>query len=56
MEHLSLAEIAIIKARIFRGDAYRIIASDFSINQVRLYDLKHGRIYRNICPAILTSP
>jgi hypothetical protein len=33
MKHLSKIEVAIIKARIFRGDKYSEIAADFRINQ-----------------------
>ena len=51
MKHLSNAEIAIIKARILRGDKYVDIASDYRINQGRIADLKFGRIFRAILPA-----
>jgi hypothetical protein len=44
MKHLSKAEIAVIKARILRGDLYVDIASDYRINQGRIADLKFGRI------------
>ena len=54
MEHLSKAEIAIIKARILRGDRYSDIASDFRINQGRIADLKFGRIFKDVQPADLT--
>lgn len=53
MNHLSLAEIAIIKGRIFRGDKYHEIASDYRINQGRLSDLKYGRIFPDVFPADL---
>src|ERR1700744_6243409 len=53
MKHLSKAEIAIIKARILRGDKYSEIASDYRINQGRISDLKFGRIYREIDAADL---
>jgi len=54
MKHLSLAEVAIIKARIYRGDKYHEIASDYRINQGRLSDLKYGRIYPEVRAAKLT--
>jgi hypothetical protein len=53
MKHLSRAEIAIIKARILRGDRYSDIASDYRINQGRIADLKFGRIFRDVQPADL---
>jgi hypothetical protein len=53
MKHLSKAEIAVIKARILRGDAYVEIASDYRINQGRIADLKFGRICKDIQPADL---
>lgn len=51
MKHLSITEIAIIKARILRGDKYHEIASDYRINQGRIADLKFGRIYKGVRPA-----
>ncbi|WP_146006660.1 hypothetical protein [Bradyrhizobium forestalis] len=54
MKHLSTAEIAVIKARILRGDRYSEIASDYRINQGRLADLKFGRIYASVEPADLS--
>ncbi|MEO0682201.1 MAG: hypothetical protein AAF192_17485 [Pseudomonadota bacterium] len=53
MKHLSDAEIAIVKARILRGDLYHEIASDYRVNQGRLSDLKHGRLRPDIAPARL---
>jgi hypothetical protein len=55
MKHLSKAEIAIIKARILRGDKYVEIASDYRINQGRIADLKFGRIHQDVEPADLTQ-
>ncbi|MBT3764934.1 MAG: hypothetical protein HOB79_11255 [Rhodospirillaceae bacterium] len=55
MKHLSLTEIAVIKARIVRGDKYHEIASDYRINQGRIADLKFGRIYREVNPANLET-
>jgi hypothetical protein len=54
MKHLSAIEIAVIKARIIRGDRYYEIAADYRINIGRLSDLKHGRIHLNVSPADLT--
>jgi hypothetical protein len=53
LKELSEAEIAVIKARIIRGDRYSDIASDYRINQGRLSDLKQGKIYGDIEPAKL---
>jgi len=53
MKHLSSIEIAVIKARILRGDRYHEIASDYRINQGRLSDLKYNRIHAEIHPAAL---
>ena len=53
MKHLSTAEIAVIKARILRGDKYQEIASDYRINQGWLSDLKFMLIFAEIVPAML---
>ena len=55
MKHLSRAEIAIVKARILRGDRYVDIASDYRLNQGRLADLKFGRIFSDVEPADLSD-
>jgi hypothetical protein len=55
MKHLSKAEIAIIKARILRGDLYSDIASDYRINQGRIADLKFGRIFPDVEPADISD-
>lgn len=55
MKHLSKAEIAIIKARILRGDKYVEIASDYRINQGRIADLKFRRIHEDVEPADLSK-
>ena len=54
MKHLSKAEIAVIKARIVRGDKYSEIAADYRINQGRIADIKFGRIHADVEPADLT--
>src|SRR5258705_151979 len=43
LRELSIAEIAVIKARILRGDKYADIASDFRLNQGRRGDRGWGR-------------
>ncbi|WP_424942474.1 hypothetical protein [Aliiroseovarius crassostreae] len=53
MKHLSDVEIAVIKARIQRGDRYHEIAADYRINIGRLSDLKYGRLRPDIQPARL---
>ena len=55
MKHLSKAEIAIIKARIARGDKYSEIAADYRINQGRIADLKFGRIHAEVEAADLSQ-
>jgi hypothetical protein len=55
MKHLSKIEIAVIKARILRGDRYVEIASDYRINQGRIADLKYGRIHADVKPADLSE-
>ncbi len=55
MKHLSRVEIAVIKARVLRGDKYAEIAADYRLNQGRLSDLKYGRIYADILPANLND-
>jgi hypothetical protein len=55
LRELSIAEIAVIKARILRGDKYADIASDFRLNQGRIADLKFGRTYRDVEPADLSK-
>lgn len=55
MKHLSKAEIAIVKARILRGDRYSDIAADYRLNQGRLADLKFGRICADVEPADLSD-
>jgi hypothetical protein len=55
MKNISRIEIAVIKARILRGDKYAEIASDYRINQGRIADLKFGRIYPEVEPADLSK-
>jgi hypothetical protein len=55
MKKLSKVEIAVIKARILRGDKYAEIAADYRINQGRIADLKFGRIHPDVAPADLSS-
>ena len=53
MNHLSNSKIAIVKARVTRGDRYADIATDYCINQGRIADIKYGRIGKAIAPAII---
>lgn len=55
MKKISTAEIAIIKARILRGDAYVEIASDYRINQGRIADLKFSRKHADVRPADISE-
>ncbi len=55
MKHLSKAEIAVIKARILRGDKYAEIAADYRVNQGRIADLKFNRIFANVAPADISD-
>jgi len=50
---LTVQEIALIKARIKRGDKYEEIAADYRLNQGRIADLKFGRRFPEIAPATL---
>jgi len=52
---LSDTDIAVIKARINRGEKYADIASDYRLNQGRIADLKFGRIRPEIEPAKLST-
>lgn len=53
MKHLSNVEIAVIKARILRGDKYSDIAADYRVNIGRLSELRHGKLRPEIKPADL---
>jgi hypothetical protein len=53
VSELSDNDIAVIKARIERGDKYSDIASDYRLNQGRIADIKFGRIRRDVKPAEL---
>jgi hypothetical protein len=55
MKHLSKIEIAVIKARIIRGDKYAEIAADYRLNQGRIADLKYGRLHADVNPADLSD-
>jgi hypothetical protein len=55
LKTLSRAEIAVIKARILRGDKYEEIASDYRLNQGRIADLKFGRVCSDVNPANLSE-
>lgn len=55
MKDLNTGDIAVIKARILRGDKYSEIASDYRINQGRIADLKFGRIFPEVQAADLTQ-
>jgi hypothetical protein len=55
MRELSENDIAVIKARINRGEKYSDIASDYRLNQGRIADLKFGRIRRDVAPAELAD-
>jgi hypothetical protein len=55
IKDLEPSDIAVIKARILRGDKYSEIASDYRINQGRIADLKFGRIFPEIQAADLTQ-
>lgn len=53
ISELSDEQIATIKGRIARGEAYAEIAADYRINQGRIADLKFGRIRSDIKAAKL---
>lgn len=50
---LSEQDVAVIKARVLRGDMYSEIASDYRLNQGRIADIKFGRFGAHIAPADL---
>ena len=56
LKELSEAEIAIIIARIIRGDKYSDITSDCLVNQGRISDLSFGCLYPSVAPAKLSKP
>lgn len=53
---LSEAEIAIIKARIIRGDKYSNIDFDCLVSQGRISDLEFWRLYPSVAPVKLNKP
>jgi hypothetical protein len=53
MKHQHDHDIAIIKARILRGDLYHDIAADYRINQGRLSDVKHGGLRKYVQLALI---
>ncbi len=52
---LSREDIAIVKARIIKGDKHQDIASDYRLNQGRITDIKYERTYPEIPPADLSE-
>lgn len=56
ISQLSDEDIAIIKARIDRGEKYSEIASDYRLNQGRIADLKFGRIRPDVTAANIEPP
>ena len=55
VKDLSDQDIAVIKARINRGEKYAEIASDYRLNQGRIADFKFGRIRPDVSPAKLPA-
>ena len=51
LRELTTSQVAVIKARINRGDKYSEIASDYRLNQGRIADIKFGRAYPEVKPA-----
>jgi hypothetical protein len=50
IHELSIADIAIIKARIQRGDNQHDIAADYGFNQGRVCEIKYGKWYPEVAP------
>ncbi|MDR3440592.1 hypothetical protein [Telmatospirillum sp.] len=48
---LSSDEVGLIKARIQRGDKQHRIAADYDLNQGRISEIKHGKLFPDIPPA-----
>ncbi|SOD98828.1 hypothetical protein [Caenispirillum bisanense] len=48
---LSAQDVAIIKARLKRGDYQHVIAADYGINQGRICEINRGKRFSSIKPA-----
>lgn len=48
---LRIEDVAIIKARLARGDFQHVIAADYELNQGRINEIAKGRRWPNIPPA-----
>ena len=53
LRELTIADVAVIKARIIRGEKYSEIAADYRLNQGRIADIKFGRAFSEVKPAEL---
>jgi hypothetical protein len=51
VSELSREDVAIIKARIVRGDKQHRIAADYDLNQGRISEIKHGKLFSEVPPA-----
>ncbi len=47
---LSLKDVAIIKARLAKGEFQHRIAADYDLNQGRICEIKNGQRWPNVKP------
>ncbi|AVT83363.1 hypothetical protein [Rhodopseudomonas palustris] len=52
LRELTTEQVAEIKARLKRGDKYSEIAADYRLNQGRIADIKFGRAFPEVAPAV----
>jgi len=53
---LRLEDVAVIKARLARGDFQHVIAADYDLNQGRINEIAKGRRWPNVPPAPTEGP
>lgn len=49
---LTAEQVAVIKARIIRGDYQHRIAADFDLNQGRISEIANGKRFADVPPAM----
>lgn len=53
LSKLTLHDVAVIKARINRGDYQHRIAADYDLNQGRISEIAKGKHYNDVPPAAI---
>lgn len=53
LSKLTLHDVAVIKARINRGDYQHRIAADYDLNQGRISEIAKGKRYIDVSPAAI---